>query len=96
MHKTSLAYLLALAMLVAASAMMSSVAAAQAPAPALRRRRRSRLRGLLFARKNLNPEIDEPRSHRRIGQCLHRRSIKPPDDVPWRDPGREKPEPSGD
>jgi hypothetical protein len=31
--------------------------------------RAERLRGLLFARKNLKPEIDEPRSYRRIGQC---------------------------
>jgi len=56
-------------------------------------KRAERLRRLLVARKNLYSELDEPRSHRWIGQCLHDRRIEFADNVVWRAPRREKPEP---
>jgi hypothetical protein len=50
------------------------------------------LRRLLVARKNVYSELDEPRSHGWIGQCLHDRRIEFADNVIWRSPGREKPD----
>jgi hypothetical protein len=48
------------------------------------------LRRLSFAWENLPSEIDEPRSHRLIGQCLHCRRIELVDNIHWRALGREK------
>jgi hypothetical protein len=53
-----------------------------------------RLRCLSFPRENLHSETGEPRSHRWIGQRLHGRRIEFADNVPWRTPGREKPDPA--
>src|SRR5271168_3442861 len=51
------------------------------------------LRRLSLSRKNLQPEIDEPRAHSRVGR--HSCRIELTDDVLRRAPGREKPEPAG-
>src|SRR5580658_2189873 len=58
-------------------------------------KRTERLRRLLLAWGNLEPEIDYPRSHRWIGERLHGRPIELADDVPWCAFGREKRIPSG-
>jgi len=58
--------------------------------------RAERLRRLLLPRENLEPKFGQPRSHRRIRQCLHGRRIELANDVLWRILGRKKPVPAGE
>src|SRR6516164_2241016 len=45
---------------------------------------------LSFARKNFQPELNEPGAHFLIGESANNRSIEPANDVGWRSLGREK------
>src|SRR6202048_922790 len=54
-----------------------------------------RLRALLLARKNLKPEIGQPRLHRGISHRFHRRQIELTDNFRWR-PLRCKQSPPAD
>ena len=53
-------------------------------------KRAERLRCLWLARENVRSEIDQPRSHYGIGQCLHGRRVEFSDNLLWCAAGREK------
>src|SRR5216683_2987709 len=55
-----------------------------------------RLRRLLVTRRNLLPEIAEPRADRRLGERIDDRGVELADDIFRRAPRRKQREPAGD